>query len=281
MSIDQILTGLIYLLAVFALFWLGKLVYDRLHPRYELRRELFENDNFALSIEVVGYYLGLVFALGGVLDGPSLGWIDDLIDLLIYGPLAIVLLNVSAWINDRVVLSAFDNTKEVIDDRNAGAGAVEAGSHIANGLIVAGAVSGEGGDLITAVVFWALGQIVLIVAGRLYTMILPFDLQTEIERDNVAVGVAFAGVLVALGNVVRLGIYGDFSSWAEHLGGFGIYALVGLALLPLVRVCTDLILVPGVRLSAELVEQQRPNVGAGLIEAFSYLAASMLIGWTI
>lgn len=281
MTIDQILTGFIYLVAVFVLFLIGKWVYDRLHPRYNLRHELFENDNFALSVEVVGYYFGLVLALGGVLYGPSLGWVDDLIDLFLYGALAIVLLNLSAWINDKIILSRFDNTKEVIDDRNVGTGAIEAGNHIANGLIVAGAVSGEGGDLITAVVFWALGQVVLIAAGKVYTAILPFDVHAEIEKDNVAVGVAFAGVLIALGNVVRLGIFGDFYSWQDHLTGFAIYAVVGLVLLPIVRFCTDRVLVPGVRLTDELVHQAKPNVGAGLLEAFSYVAASMLIGWTI
>ncbi|MCP4657858.1 MAG: DUF350 domain-containing protein, partial [bacterium] len=199
----------------------------------------------------------------------------------VYGLLAIVLLNVSAWINDKVILSKFDNRKEIIDDRNAGTGAIEAGNHIANGLIIAGAISGEGGGVVTALAFWALGQVVLILAGLVYNLITSFDLHAEVERDNVAVGVAFTGALIAIGNVVRIGVGGDFLGWRENLTQFGFYVLAGLVLLPVIRWVADKLLVPGVKLNDELVAQEVPNVGAGAIEAFAYIAGSMLIGWTI
>ncbi len=280
MTLDQLVTGLIYLAAIFVLFLVGKLVYDKLHPRFVLKHELFERDNVALAVAVVGYYLGLVFALGGMLEGPSSGWLQDLIDIGLYGLLAIVLLNVSAFLNDKLIMSRFDNTKEIIDDRNAGTGAIEAGNHVANGLILGGALSGEG-DLVTAVAFWALGQVVLVVAALVYNLVTKFDLHAEVERDNVAVGVGFAGALVAMGYIVRLGVYGDFVSWSENLTELAQWSVVGLLLLPVVRFLTDKILVPGVNLNDELVGQENPNLGAGFIEAFSYVAAAMLIGWAI
>lgn len=280
MSVDQILTGLVYLAAVFVLLFVGKLVYDLLHRGFVLKTELVERDNLALAVSVGGYYIGLVLAFGGVLLGPSAGLVEDLIDLAIFGLLAIVLLNLSAWINDKVILRRFDNEKEIIQDRNVGTGAIEAGNHIAVGMITAGALSGEGG-LLSGGVFWLLGQLVLVIASLLYAAILPFDVHREIERDNVAVGVAFAGVLVAIGNVVRLGAQGDFVSWFQNLNDFAVFTLVGLMLLPVVRFLTDKVLLPGARLTDELVNQEKPNVGAGMIEAASYLAASMLIGWAI
>ena len=210
MSVDQLLTGLVYLAAIFVLLLVGKLVYDKLHPSFVLR--------------------------------------------------------------------SFDREKEIITDRNAGTGAVEAGNHVANGLIIAGAVSGEG-DLITALAFWGLGQVVLILAGLLYERMVAFDVHDEIERDNVAVGVAFAGVLVAIGHVVGVAVAGDFVGWRENLQQLGAYAAVGLVLLPVVRLVTDKLLLPGVKLNDELVAQDEPNLGAGLIEAFSYVAAALLIGW--
>jgi len=280
MSLDQLLTGLVYLAAVLLLFLLGKLLYDVTRPSFKLRDELFQRDNLALSLAVVGYYLGLVFALGGVLSGPSAGWVADLVDISIYGVLTLVLLNLSAWLNDKLILFRFDNRKEIIEDRNAGTGAIEAGNHVANGLILNGAISGEG-TLWTALVFWVLGQVVLIVAGLVYARFSRYDVHGEVERDNVAVGVAFAGVLVALGNVVRLGVSGDFVSWYVNLSQYGTYVLAGLVLLPILRILTDKLLVPGVALDDELVAQEVPNVGAGAIEAFSYVGASMLIGWCI
>ena len=280
MSVNQILTGFLYLAVVLVLLVVGKWVYDGLHRRFVLRTELIEKDNLAVALAVAGYYLGLVIVLGGVVSGPaSFSVVDDVIGLVIFGLLGIVLLNLSAWINDKVVFSRFDNEKEIVEDRNAGMGAVEGGNYVAVGLITAGAMSGEGG-LLPGLVFWGLGLLALIVAGLLYDKITSYDLHEQIEKDNVAVGVAFAGVLVGFGNIIRLAGDGDFVSWNESLTEFGYYAVVGLILLPLIRIFTDKVLLPGASLSDELVKD-RPNLGAGFIEAVSYLAASMLIGLTL
>ncbi|MFQ5752336.1 MAG: DUF350 domain-containing protein [bacterium] len=281
MTIDQVVTAFIYLVAVFFLFFVGKFVYDKLNRRFVLQEELLQKDNFAVAIAVVGYYLGLVFAIGGILIGPSTFWLDDLLDILFYGIIAIVLLNISAYINDKIILYKFDNVKEIIEDRNVGTGVIQAANHIAVGLIVYGAISGEGGDLITAAVFWILGQIVLIIASFIYNLITPFDVHAEIEKDNVAVGVAFAGMLIAMGNVIRIGLTGDFIAWGVNLAQFGGFVVFGLILLPVLRIVTDKLLLPGERLSKEIVQQETPNVGAGAIEAFSYIAASFLLGWVI
>jgi len=280
MSLDQTLTGFIYLGAVLFLLCVGRWVYDALHRRFVLQTELIENDNLAVALAVSGYYLGLVIVLGGVVSGPgSFSVMDDVIVLVSFGALAILLLNFSAWVNDKIVFSKFNNEKEIIEDRNAGMGAVEGGNYIAVGLITAGAMSGEGG-IISGLVFWVLGLAALVVTGLLYDKVTSYDLHDQIEKDNVAVGVAFAGALVGFGNIIRLAGEGDFVSWNESLVVFGYYSVVGLVLLPLVRLFADKVLLPGANLSDELVKD-RPNLGAGVIEAVTYLAASMLIGLTL
>ena len=280
MSVEQIGTGFIYLAVVLGLLVLGKWLYDVLHRRFVLRTELVEKDNLAVALAVSGYYLGLVIVLGGVVSGPaSFSVIDDVIGLVIFGVLGTVLLNLSAWVNDAVVFSKFDNEREIVEDRNAGMGAVEAGNYVAVGLITAGAMSGEGG-LVPGLVYWFAGLVALIVAGLLYDKMTSYDLHDEIEKDNVAVGVAFAGVLIGFGNIIRLAGEGDFVSWNQSLTEFGYYTVVGLCLLPLVRLFADKVLLPGASLSDELVKDQ-PNLGAGVLEAVSYVAASMLIGLTL
>lgn len=275
--LDSIVSGLVYIAGAFVLIVVGKLVYRLVHRRFSLREGLFEHDNFALALAVTGYYLGLVLAVTGMFDGVSSGLVNDLIDLGVYGLLAIVLLNVSIVVNDRVILHGFSNEKEILTDQNAGTGVIEGANSVAVGLIIAGALSGTG-SLLTALVFWGFGQLALVGASLLYARVLPYKLHREIERDNVAVGVAFAGLLVGLGNVVRFAVAGDFVSWPVSLGTAALYTVVGAALFPLVRLVTDWVLVPGVTLEGELVSQAKPNVGAGLLEAFAYVAASFLIG---
>lgn len=277
--LDALLSGLVYLAATFVLLVVGKAVYRLVHRRFSLREGLFKHDNFALALTMTGYYLGLVLALTGILVGPSAGLVNDLIDLSIYGGLAILLLNLSIFINDRVILRGFSNEKEILQDQNAGTGVIEGANSVAVGLIIAGALSGQG-SLLTALVFWLVGQLALIAAGLVYERVLPYNLHGEIERDNVAVGVAFAGLLIGLGNLIRVSVAGDFVSWPLSLGSELLYLAVGLVLFPIVRWLTDLLLVPGATLEAELL-QEKPNVGAGLIEAFAYIAASLLIGGAI
>ena len=277
---DLIATG-IYLISAFVLFWLGKLVKDLTTTSYSVREELVEKDNVALGVAMAGYYFGLVMAIGGTLSGPSQGLENDLIDIGIYGLLAIILLNLSRLVNDGLILHGFKIRDELIDDQNAGTGAVIAASYIATGLVIFGAVSGEIGGIVTTVIFWALGQVALVLAGLVYEWITPYSIHDEIEKDNVAAGVAFAGALVGIGVIVFHASAGNFISWEVNLQDFAIEVVAGLILLPIVRFIADVILLPGQKLTDEIANQEHPNLGAGFIEATSYVGASFLIVWSL
>ncbi|MDE2697994.1 MAG: DUF350 domain-containing protein [Gemmatimonadetes bacterium] len=277
---DLIATG-IYLISAFVLFWIGKLVKDLTTTSYSVREELVEKDNVALGVAMAGYYFGLIMAIGGTLSGPSQGLENDLIDIGIYGLLAIILLNLSRLVNDGVILHGFKIRDELIDDQNAGTGAVIAASYIATGLVIFGAVSGEIGGIVTTVIFWALGQVALVLAGLVYEWITPYSIHDEIEKDNVAAGVAFAGALVGIGIIVFHASAGNFISWTVNLQDFAIEVVAGLILLPIVRFISDVILLPGQKLTDEIANQEHPNLGAGFIEATSYVGASFLIVWSL
>lgn len=275
------LAGLLYIIAAFLLFVVGKLALDFTLRRrtYNLNDELLERDNPALAIALAGYFLGLTLAVGGALAGtaPTLG--QGLLGTLFYGLIAIFLLNVSIRLNDCLILIRCDLEKEIITDRNLGVGLVAAANHVAVGLILYGVISGEGGGLVALLVFWALGQATLILAARIYDLIIPGRLSEVIEKGNVALGAALAGVLLALGNIVRFAVQGPLVSWEKSLLSFAVVAGLGLALLPLVRLATEKLLLPGHSLTQELVGQEVPNVGAGVIEGVLYVSISFLIGW--
>ena len=277
---DLIATG-IYLISAFVLFWIGKLVKDLTTTSYSVREELVEKDNVALGVAMAGYYFGLIMAIGGTLSGPSQGLENDLIDIGIYGLLAIILLNLSRLVNDGLILHGFKIRDELIDDQNAGTGVVVAASYIATGLVIFGAVSGEIGGIVTTVVFWALGQAALVLAGLVYEWITPYSIHDEIEKDNVAAGVAFAGALVGIGVIVFHASAGNFISWTVNLQDFAIEVVAGLILLPIARFISDVILLPGQKLTDEIANQEHPNLGAGVIEATSYVGASFLIVWSL
>ena len=281
MNLDQILSSLLYLAACFVVFVAGHLVFILFRRSYNIKDELVEKDNAAFALVLCGYYLGLTFSIGGVIAGPSAGMESDLIDILVYGPLAILLLNLSALINDRFILSEFDIRKEILQDQNCGTGVVEFAVFVATGLNIFGALYGQGGSVFTAIAFWALGQTVLVLIGKYYNLITQYNIHEQIEKDNVAVGIGFAGALIGIGNLLRAASAEHFISWEANLITFGLYMVVGLILLPVARVLTARILLPGRSLADELVNQVKPNQGAAFLEASSYIGASFLITWCI
>ena len=281
MDLDNLVSAAVLIVVFFIFFFVGKVVNDLLHREYKLNFELVEKDNAALALALVGYYFGLVLALGGTIVGPSAGLVEDLTDLVIYGILSVILLNISWFLCDKLILYKFKVSEELIRDHNQGTGAVSAGISIASGFIIYGAVSGEGGNIWTVLGFWALGQVILILAGLVYELITPYSIHEEIEKDNVAAGVSFAGALVAIGVIIGLAGEGDFTAWSVDLPVYIGFAILGLILLPIIRLLTDKVLLPTVKLSDEISAQEKPNLGAAYIEAFSYIAAAFIISWCV
>lgn len=277
-----------YVIGAFVMFYIGKITYDLLHKKINVKSELVEKDNFAFSIAHVGYLIGLLLAVGSSIVGPSNGIVKDFIDMGVYSVLSIILLNVSILITDKIILRQFSVYKEIIEDQNEGTGIIEAAMAIASGLIIFGAVSGENilmrgivSGILTAVVFWVVGQVVLILASIIYNATLSFNVFEQIEKDNVAVGVAFSGIFVAIANLIRHAISGDFLGWGVTFSNVGIELVIGILILPMVRYLADKILLPGRSITDELVHQEKPNIGVALIEAFAYIGGSVLITWCL
>ena len=84
-----------------------------------------------------------------------------------------------------------------------------------------------------------------------------------------------------MGIVIGLAAERDFHSWSYDLPGYLGIACVGLVLLPIIRLLTDKVLLPTVKLSDEIARQEKPNVGAAYIEAFSYIAAAFILYWCV
>ncbi|MBD2663089.1 hypothetical protein B6N60_00634 [Richelia sinica FACHB-800] len=265
----------------FSLFWLGQFIYQKLfRRRIELNLELFVKDNPAVAIALVGYYFGIVIALGGVLGQNSGSLPNKALYLANYGIMVIFFMLAGAWVGDKLILRHFNCEREIIQDRNIGAATVEAGNHIANGLILNAALAGESGGWLVALVSWLIGLLVLVLVSFAYPNFAKYNVFAEIEkRNNPAAGVGLAGLLIAAGNIVRVAFSAEFVTWNISFLRYALVLFFCLGLLIIIRFIADLILVPGVKISDEIVNQEIPNVGAGLIEAFAYIAASFLIAW--
>ena len=277
-NFNELLNSAIYFVASLILIFIGRVVYKLFHPKLNTRYELLEKDNLAFSFSYVGYFIGLLLAIGSALLGEHVSLEADLMAIAIYGLGAIFLLNISTIINEYVIFNKFKVSKEILEDQNSGTGIIEAANYIATGLIILGASKGADENLMI-VVYWAIAQVALILSSFVYNIITPYNIHTEIEKDNIAVGLGYAGSLVGIAIVLSYAVSFSYDSLSETFVTTGILLLIALIALPVTRLITDKVILPGYDLKVELVEQSKPNIGAGLIEAMAYISSALLITW--
>jgi uncharacterized membrane protein YjfL (UPF0719 family) len=267
-----------YLGVCIVLFLIGKIAFGIFNKQINVNHEIIKKDNLAFSISLIGYYTGIILAIGSALLGSSQDLMTDLISIASYGLGAIVLLNISSIINDKIIFREHNVNKEIIEDENIGVGLIEAANYIAVGVILYGASTGSASPL-AILFFWLAAELALIIAAKFYNLITPYDIHSEIERDNIAVGVGYSGIIIALSIIISNGIAIETDSIKETLIQFAFTTVVGLILLPIIRIITDKIMLPGVNLNNEIANKEKPNVGAGLIECIAYITGSLLFVW--
>jgi len=278
---DQILISLAYGVLGLVLLLAAKNAKNLL-TSYSIDDELTTKDNTALALSMAGYYLGVIIIFLGAIIGPDIEE-PTRMELFMsigidagYAVLGIVFLNLGRLVVDRLVLTSFSTKKEIIEDRNVGTGAVEFGSYVATALVIAGAISGETGGLLSAVVFFALGQLVLVIFARFCQFITSYDLHAEIEKDNYAAGIAFGGSLIAVGIVLLKATSLPFDgNWQASLTDFGLIVALSFVVFVVARFVTDKALLPKSSLSHEIAVDQ--NSGAALIEASTAIGMASIV----
>jgi len=262
---EEIISSVSLLVSFIVVFLVAKWLKDLLTP-FNLNKQLTTEDNLAVAISITGYFIGVTIIFLGAVDGPSVGIIQDLIAVTGYSLGGAILLNISRILNDKLILYKFSTIKEIIEDKNPGTGVVQAASYVASGLIIAGAVHGEGGGILSALIFFLVGQVILIVFGLIYEKVTPYSVHDEIEKDNTAAGLGFAGGLVSIGVIIFKAISGDLESYADHFSTLGFDVALIIVLIVFVRFFFDKLIIPKADLAKEISEDK--NVGAGMLEAF-------------
>jgi uncharacterized membrane protein YjfL (UPF0719 family) len=264
----------------FILIIVAKYLNNFLSP-YCIDTELTQKDNSALSVSLCGYFIAITSIFVGSMLGPAYDELtldvikNDLMQTALYVFIGILLLNVARLVNDKIILYQFSNVKEIIEDRNVGTGAVQFGSYVASGLIIAGSIHGEGGGILTTVAFFVCGQLALIMFTFIYNLITPFNIHDEIEKDNVAAGIAFGGTLIAQGIILMKAVSGDFYSWQYNLSKFGISTIMICIFLPTIRFLFDKLMIRNSSLNHEISHDK--NNGAAFLEASIAISVATIL----
>lgn len=150
---------------------------------------------------------------------------------LFAGVITTVFILAAQAVNDYLIVTGLNNS-DAISNNNVAVGIVEFGGLTATGLNAFGSFWGVSKDAwFSAVVFFLLGQVCLVLIFRIFDALHPVELLEKIRQGNVSAAIVVAGVLVSLGLVIKTAVSGEFSDPETSFWLFMIYTAVGVLLL--------------------------------------------------
>jgi uncharacterized membrane protein YjfL (UPF0719 family) len=266
------------ILAAVVLLALARWVQQWLYGK-TLHALLTEDDNPAMGIVIAGYLFGVFWTVTVLLTNLSYELLPDCLSVLLYGGVGIVLLTAVALGTARVFLGM--GIQEQLAARNIAAAIVVAGVYIATSLTYSGTLSGEGGGFWILLLFFLLGQLALLGITYAFRWLTSYDDVQEIAAGNIAAALALAGLLIAVGLVVRWAVAGQYLDFFSSLGNFLLALLLTLVFYPVRQVIVQWLLLGGAMhwrnslLDSEIAHDN--NVAAGLLEAVAYVTAALFL----
>ncbi len=277
---NPIFTSLVYIIVSCSMLIFSKWLFMRF-AKYDMYEEI-KKGNVTGIIPYLGFLLGVCAIQIGAFVGPSNTLFRyEILSYIMYSLMGSFLMIFSGYVVEKAILHRFNNVDEIVRDRNIGTAAVHFGMYLASGLIISACVTGETivahgrcYGVISTLVYYVMGMIFLILFAKLYDMLTPYSLLGEIEADNVAVGVAFGGNLIAIGLILMRATIGDIGTWQQGLILYFIDLSAIILLLPSVRFLLDRLIVKEINITKEI---KHNNVAAGLGEAVVLVAFALLI----
>jgi uncharacterized membrane protein YjfL (UPF0719 family) len=242
---------------------------------------LIHHDNKAAAIALAGFLFGVIQVIIPVFSGPTHSFWTDLAKVAAYGFVGIVVLTISGLIFKGYCKATGTDLKAQIAQGNVAAGITAAGSYLAVSSLTSGILTGDGGEIVPTIVFWAAGLAALIVLTHIFRLLTAYDDAALISQGNVAAALGFAGLLVAVGMMVGYSVAGTFTGYKEGFISFGLFLLLTLLFYPVRQIIVQMLMLGGGfslyngRLDHEIAEDK--NVGAGVLEAVGYIATALLI----
>ena len=265
--------NLLLVVLILGLLWVSKKAFD-LFAFYSIEHQLVKEDNKAVTVGFVGYLGGVVAILEGVLEGGSVSIVRSFVDVVVWGSIGIILLNLAGKINDVLILKQFDNREELINSKNVGVGIVVAGSYLASAFIVRSVVMGESLgwllDISLALFYFILAQLTFYLYSVLYQVVTKFDFHKEIKEGNAAAGISLGSNFIAMGILLSVPLQISYS-----LFFYLVWFVVGACMLVFFRFVMDHVIIPSERLDDEIHKDL--NWGVALLEGCFSIAAVLVL----
>ncbi|MFZ4620657.1 MAG: DUF350 domain-containing protein [Bacteroidota bacterium] len=287
MSIESILA----LTAVLSFFLFAALARAVQQMMWKVRASqlLTGDDADAAGIAYAGYYFGVLVVSTAVLDGgqhiaasssETFSLAPYLFSIVFHGAIGITALALLGKAGLHLLVKT--NITAGIKANNIAAGITAAAAYVSTGMVLAGPLSGEnsGGDFSVTVLF------LLIAVGTLWTVTYVFRFLTgyddarQIAQGNTAAALSYAGMMTGSGMIIAHALNGDFTGYESSFILYGKSLIAVLLFYPVRQFLVQTILLGGpLKLYGGLLDDEvgeRNNIGAGAVEAASYIIAAVI-----
>ena len=268
-NMNFMITATISVAIAFGILVLARFaIHKMFNGSYKSLEEVETKGNIAVAIRNAGIYIGVAMAMVGVISSPLTQLVDGLT--------ALVFLLIATVVTDKIVFSKVVNSTE-IGNGNISLAVAESGLFIGTGNIAMASFAGEG-PYISSIVFFLLGQAVLVLAAltaeKVYKGIKDF-----IAEGNISAGILLGSVILGISFILRSAIYGDFNGWTHDIEAFLLYALFGFVLMFLfANKLIDLIFLPNSVIREQI---EKDNVSAIVVVSGMKLAIALIISGVI
>lgn len=199
----------------------------------------------------------------------------------LFGVTGVVLIQAVGEMGIRLLMRA--SLRHELDTGNVAAGLSAGANYVAVGILAAPAIAGSdlhGFGLSFA--FFTLAVITQAAYVMLFRTLTVYDDAEQIAGENLAAGLSYAGVTVAVAMVLARALTGgDFVGWGPALRGYAGVAMSALLLYPVRQVIIEgLVLGRMPRLRGGALDQAigvDRNAGLATLEALTYLATAVVL----
>jgi len=265
MVYQNLMTSTISVAIAFGIIVLTRFIIHAMFKKnYVSVNEIEKEGNIAVAIRNGAIYLGIAIAMIGVISTPLTQLIDGLT--------AMIFVLIAVNISDNVVFSKVNNSIE-IGKNNMSLALAEGGLFIGTGIIAMASFSGEG-PYVSSIVFFLLGQIVLVLSTIIVEQMYK-GIKDKIIDGNLSAGILLGSVIIGLSFVLSSAVAGDFHGWKEDIISFLEYALFGyLLVLVFANKAIDWIFLPTTKIKEQI---ENNNVSAIIVVSAIKVGIALLI----
>ena len=280
--------GLFTIVALLVALRLGQRVLSPVHTvasdlsEDNLSRDSLSGDNVARRLLSVGQTLAVFLVAGSAvkncLRGETL--LADVAWVSSFALAGLVLVSISGRVGVRTLFRS--SLPQEIERGNAAAGLAAGAHYVATGIITSRALAGHSlFELGLSLGFFVLAQVTLQVFVMLFRALTTYDDAEQIQGENLAAALSYAGVTIAIAIVVARALDGDFDGLIVSLQGYGAVLLFLFALYPIRQLLVQSLLLGaplslrGGRLDQGIATDR--NEGMAALEAVTYLSTALAI----